>query len=112
MTLQHSRICCPLAHLPHTGMAVPAATDDQLPILTDIKGANVGAVAKQQCIGVVVEGFAGLAHIDDLVLAAGDDEAFGEVGGGRHNGQRVDELLALDLDGAIVGWWGVGLELP
>ena len=93
-------------------MTVPAATDDQFTVLADIESADVGAMAKKQSIGVVVEGFAGLAHVDDLVLAAGDDETFRELGGRRDDGQRVDELLALDLDGAVVGGWGVGLELP
>lgn len=111
MALQHGGVP-PLAHLPHAGIGVPASADYQLAVLADIKSADVGAVAKQECIGVVVERLAGLAHVDDLVLATRDDETLGEVVRRRHNGQRVDKLFTLDLDGAVVGGWLLGLELP
>lgn len=102
MALQDGRVSPP-AHLPHAGIGVPTPADYQLPVLADVEGAHIGAMAEQQSIGVVVEGFVGLPYIDDLVLATGYDEALGELSSRWHNGQRVDELLALNLDGAVVG---------
>ena len=102
MALQHGRVF-PLANLPYARILVPAAAYDELPICAGIECAHIRAVAQKQRVCIVVQRRARLPHVYDLVFAAGHDEAFGERGGGRHDGERVDELSAVGLDGAIEG---------
>lgn len=111
MTLEDGRVS-PFAHLPHTRIRVPATADNQLPILADVKGAHVGAMADQQGFGVVIERFGGLPDVDDLVLSAGYDETLGKLSRGGHDGQCIYEFFALDLDGTVESWWLLRLELP
>jgi len=111
MALKHGRLA-PLAHFPDSRIRVPAPAYDQLAVLAGIEGADVGAVADQQRVRIVIKRFARLPDIDDLVFAAGDDEAVRECGGGGNDGQRVDKLLAVRLDGAVEDGWLRGLEVP
>ena len=64
-------------------------------------------MAYQKCVGIGIQVLAWRPDVDDLVLAARDDEAFGEGRRWRYDGERVDEFFAMRLDSTIpYGWTG------
>ena len=61
-------------------------------------------MSDQKSVCIVIKVLGRPPYVDDLVFAARHDQALGKRRRGRHDGERVDEFLAVCLDGAIPCW--------
>lgn len=69
-------------------------------------------MAREQAFGIVGWGGRGLLHLDEGVLAAGDDQAVGILGTRGEKCERTEPLLALADNGGIEGGWLLGVLAP
>lgn len=102
----------PLADTPDYGLFVPASRYEVGAFGRHVEGADVVLVTWEQALGIVGWGGRGLLHLDEGVLAAGDDQAVGILGGRGEERERTEPLLALANNGGIEGGWLLGGLAP
>lgn len=77
--------------IPDSRLFVPAATNNHPPSHSNIQGADIVGVAKQEPLSVLVWSASRSAHVYDGVLSGGDNETFGVLLRRCNVGQGVNE---------------------